>query len=231
MTSVVLSLICSCVFGEKKKNPKNRNNVAFFSYFQLRTPVEKVLPCGHPAVNECLLHHSLQRYPPTPPPPPLPHPIAQPSTCYLCCSGRCWPLLSVWHHLFFCVRACLWNIRLYFCTIYKKKNCQIFVPWFIAWWSELFIHTYNINIHHCSEYVLKWKDASHSVGKKKKKKNRRQWKAVVWNRCVPAVEETGYTQEFDDGKITAEFPACFLFLNMKITHLGNDPAPIIKENC
>lgn len=69
MTSVVLSLICSCVFGEKKKTPKNRNNVAFFSYFQLRTPVEKVLPCGHPAVNECLLHHSLQRYPPASSPP------------------------------------------------------------------------------------------------------------------------------------------------------------------
>lgn len=48
---------------------------------------------------------------------------------------------------------------------------------------------------------------------------------------VPAVEETGYTQEFDVGKITAEFPACFLFLNMKWTHLGNNPAPLIKENC
>lgn len=36
--------------------------MAFFFYFQLRTPVEKVHPCGHPAVNECLLH-SLQRPP------------------------------------------------------------------------------------------------------------------------------------------------------------------------
>lgn len=146
--------------------------MAFFSYFQLRTPVEKVLPCGHPAVNECLRHHSLQR-----PPPTHPHPIAHPSTCCLCCSGRCWPLLSVWHHLFLffvCAQWCL-SMKYFSQAVFQivflynlQKKPMIFVPWFFAWWSELFIYAYNINIHHCcSECVLKqkWKDASHSVGK------------------------------------------------------------------
>lgn len=40
---------------------------------------------------------------------------------------------------------------------------------------------------------------------------------------VPAVEETGYTQEFDVGKITAEFPACFLFHEMNPP--GKQPCP------
>lgn len=83
---------------------------ALLSHFQLRIPVEKVLPCGHPAVNEfpppIILYSTL--------PLPHPNPIIQSSICPSPLCGRCWALLSVWYHFYLLNDACL------FCGLSKR---------------------------------------------------------------------------------------------------------------
>lgn len=68
--------VCVCVCCDVLTQKKAITTL--LSHFQLRIPVEKVLPCGHPAVNEFFAPSfftvSL----------PHPHPVIQPSTCYLC---------------------------------------------------------------------------------------------------------------------------------------------------
>lgn len=178
-----------------------------------------MLPCGHPAVNEFLLHHSLQCSPFFP---PSPHS----STLHRGCAGRCWPLLCLTSPVFvfwLLNGACLWNIlhkqyfRLYFCTIFKEFHL-LFCHKSLHEEVSLFLH---INIHDffwvCTK--AKVKDASHSVGKYKC-----QLKAVISSRCASAVEKTGQAQQVAVSKITASFPAYF-FIHK------HGSAPLIKENC
>lgn len=181
-----------------------------------------MLPCGHPAVNEFLLHHSLQCPPSSP---PTPHS----STLHLYCAGRCWPLLCLTSPVYvFCLLngACLWNIlhkqyfRLYFCTFFKELHldfCHKSLHEEVSLY--FFLHIY---IHDffwvCTKAEVK--DASHRVAKYKCQLN-----AVVSSRCASAIEKTGQAQQVAVGKITASFPAYFFFIHK---HQKN---PLGKQLC
>lgn len=175
------------------------------------------------------------------PPPPHPHPIAQPSTCYLCCSGRCWPLLSVWHHVlfvFFCVLngACLWNIFqnsisdcifVHFTT--KKKVrflCRNSLHDDVSFLCIRIILTFTTVV------LSTWESKSERMHHIVLVKYRCQWKAVpsLKQMCSSCSGNWIHSRIWcwqDYSRISC----MFRFSKHEWAHLGKDLAHLIEENC
>lgn len=136
---------------------------ALLSHFQLRIPVEKVLPCGHPAVNEFPPHHPLQYPFPTSPSPSPHNSTLHMPPCSLEDAGHCyqfditfvfaeWCLSIIWF-----VQAIIQLVFLYKFTENAFHICFIFSDSLHDWVSffNINIHDYRCDGQKCIEALVK----------------------------------------------------------------------------